>query len=378
MAQTRHAVLPEQTHDEAAREEYCGTLRKFFTETLWPGTREVYAGLERPRFEREHGRPPMNVREVKQAIEHSFYYRASNLVGRCAQELLWDTVGESIERQLPALRAKAKPRSEARGSVRINPDLAIPRYVDSVDIHVMPGNFHTERGEDDVYAGALYDRGVYHFAYGGMGPENDKLGVAMAGWLKSRFPDFQPKRILDMGCGPGFSTLPWKQAYPDAEVHGIDIGAPTIRYAHARAESLGVPVHFSQQDAVQTDFADGSFDLVTSCLLTHEMPVHLIRRMFAETYRLLGAGGMSLIDGGAPPADGPEEEFFTTWFNRNANEPFSAGLRNLDLAEAFATAGFPADAFFTSGARDAVYLKGMGGTKQAGGKSAGYVGTVKR
>ena len=68
----------------------------------------------------------------------------------------------------------------------------------------------------------------------------------------------------------------WKQAYPDAEVYGIDVGAPQISHGHARAISLGVAVHLSQQDGTATDFPDGRFDLVTSMLLTHEMPVPMI------------------------------------------------------------------------------------------------------
>ena len=377
MTQTRHAVLPEQTHDEAAREAFCGNLRKLFTEQLWPGARDVYEAQARPAFERKTGHAPANVREIREALEPSFFYRTANLIGRSAQELLWDTVGESIERQLDDLNARAADVRDPKGSMRLYPELRAPRYMDMVDIHVMPGNFHNELCEDDVFAAALYDRGVHHFAYGGMGPENEFLGIAMSNWLKANYPDFAPQRILDMGSGPGFSTLPWKRLYPDAEVFGIDVSAPMVRYAHARAESLGVAVHYSQQDAAHTDFADGSFDLVTSCLLTHENPVPQIRAMFAESHRLLRSGGMMFIDGAHPPAADHEDEFFTTWFNYNANEPFAVGLRKLDLEEAFATAGFPAENYFTSGAREAVYLKGMAGKKTRSSASAGYRGTIK-
>lgn len=377
MSQTRHAVLPEQTHDEAAREAFCGNLRKLFTETLWPGTRDVYENVARPDFERRTGHAPANVREVREALEPSFYYRTASLLGRCAQELLWDTVGESIERQLDTLNAKAANIPNPKGTVRVNPDLKAPRYMDMVDIHVMPGNFHTPLSEDDVFAAALYDRGVHHFAYGGMGPDNEFLGRAMSNWFAQKFPDFKPRRILDQGCGPGFSTLPWKRLYPDAEVHAVDISAPMVRYAHARAEDMGVEVHFSQQDAAHTDFPDGYFDLVTSCLLTHENPVPQTRKTFAESHRLLSKGGIMLIDGAHPPAHDHEDEFFTTWFNYNANEPFAVGLRKLDLEEAFATAGFPPENYFTSGAIEPVYLKGMAGKSKRRSAAAGYRGTIK-
>jgi ubiquinone/menaquinone biosynthesis C-methylase UbiE len=376
MFQTQHDVLPQETHDEFARAEFCGTLRKFFTETLWPGAADVYKGKQLPTFVRRNGREPANRQEVKALMEETFYFRASNLMGRCAQELLWDTVGETVERQLPELIEKAKPKANPVGSLKLNPDLPIPRYIQSVDIHVMPGNFHTELGEDDVYAGALYDRGVYYFAFGGMGPENDKLGVAMADYVKTNVADLHPKRILDMGSGMGFSTLPWKTLYPDAEVYGVDIAAPMMRYAHARAESFGVPIHFSQQDATHTDFPDGHFDVVLSCLVTHEMPVHVIKAMFKESYRLLAPGGLLMCDGGGKRTQTPDKELFTSWFSQNNNEPFTAGLNKMNLADAIVEAGFEPESIFYSGNQAPVYLKGMWKTeKTADGKvEGGYSG----
>jgi len=381
MFQTRHAVLPQTSHDEFAREEFTGSLRRFFTETLWPGTRDVYVATQRPAFERVHGRRPESVREVREAIEGSFFYRAASLLGRAAQEQLWDTVGETIERQLPALVEAARPKPDAVGTLTLNPTLAMPRYYDSVDIHVMPGNFHTELGADDVYAGALYDRGVFYFSYGGMGADNDKLGTTMTDYFEGAFPDIKPKRILDMGCGPGLSTLPWKTTYPDADVYGLDLAAPQLRYAHARAESFGKAVHFVQGDATAAPFPDGYFDVVSFCLLTHECPLPLVLEIMKEAHRLLAPGGIALADAGAPPADGVEDEFFTTWFNHNANEPFGQGLRKLDLQEGFVAAGFDPGDYFSSGSREAVYLTGMGAdrAKQDGkGKFAGYVGAIRR
>ena len=43
------------------------------------------------------------------------------------------------------------------------------------------------------------------------------------------FRKHKAKVILDLGCTVGHSTLAWKERYPDAEVHGIDVGAPCVR-----------------------------------------------------------------------------------------------------------------------------------------------------
>ena len=358
MFQERHALLPSETHDEAARYAFVSSPRKMFTTELFPGMRTVYQQRQRRIFEMKHGRPPENVREASALMDGSFYYRGTNVVGRAAQELLWDTVGESIERQLDTLDEAAKPKPGDLGTLRTNSDLTIPRYIDAVDIYVMPGNFHTELSPDDTYAGALYDRGVHVFAFGGLGPKNDGLGVAHAAFVKERFPDLKPRRILDMGCGPGFTTLPWKEAYPDAEVYGVDIGGPQVRYAHGRAESMGVPVHFSQQDATSTDFPDGYFDIVVSMLVTHECPQPVIRGLFKEAHRLLASGGVTIHDGGSTGAPDPFDNLLTSWFGNNAKEPFSAGFKALDYDQAFVDAGFKAENV-VRGSREPVYLKGQ-------------------
>lgn len=357
MFQDRHALLPESGHDEFARQEFIATLRRRFTTDLWPGTRKLYAEKVVPAFAARHGREPETAREAYAALNETFYFRATNLVGRAAQELIWDTVGESIERQLDGLIAEARPRPDDLGTVRTAPALPIPRYIEAVDIHAMPGNFHTEIRDDDVYAGALYDRGVYVFAFGGLGAQNEGLGATTAAFVKERFPDLKPRRILDIGCGPGFTTIPWKEAFPDAEVHGVDIGAPQVRYAHGRAESLGHAIHFSQQDAAKLDFADGTFDIVCSLLVTHEMPAPHIRAMFAECHRVLATGGIALHDGGYPAAVTPIDQIMSNWFNENANEPFAIGMRRMDMDAEMIAAGFRPENLFR-GQKEPVYLKG--------------------
>jgi ubiquinone/menaquinone biosynthesis C-methylase UbiE len=359
MMQTTHAALPKPTHDEFAREEFVASVRKLFTTRLWPGCREVYEKKQLPLFRQRHHRDPESASEVSDLMGETFYYRATNLLGRTAQEMVWDTVGEGIERQLDDLNRTARPKAKARGGLRLNPVLEIPRYMKAVDIHVMPGNFHTDRSSDDVYAGALYDRGVHVFAFGGLGALNDNYGHAIAEFVKERFPDLKPRRILEIGCGTGMATVPVAKAFPRAAVHAIDIGPALLRYAHARAESLGARVYFSQQDGCHTDFPDNHFDLVYSIIVTHEMPVPVLRSLLKEIQRITAPGGVMLHDGyfNLPPL-APIDEVMNTWFAHNANEPFSRGFRRFDFRAGFINAGFRPESLFT-GTREAVYLKGQ-------------------
>jgi ubiquinone/menaquinone biosynthesis C-methylase UbiE len=47
-------------------------------------------------------------------------------------------------------------------------------------------------------------------------------------------------RILDVGCGVGWSTIALASAYPDASLVGLDVDAPSIEAARAEAAGAGV------------------------------------------------------------------------------------------------------------------------------------------
>ena len=71
----------------------------------------------------------------------------------------------------------------------------------------------------------------------------------------------------------------------------IDVGAPVLRYAHARAVKLGVDVNFRQALAEDMPFEDGSFDHVFAYILFHEVPIEVIPRILADVRRILRPGG---------------------------------------------------------------------------------------
>jgi SAM-dependent methyltransferase len=344
--QFEHALLSRPTIDEQGREAFLAAMRRFLITDLYAGNEVAYTGRQRPAFEKSKGRAPQSYLEVKSVMERDPFYRAFSLLNRATQELLWDTVGESVERQLPELIDAARRVTKAGGSLTLDPDFVLPDYASKVDIHVMPGSFHTELGPDDVYAGAVYDRGVYLYAYGLLGEQNAALGEATIGCVKQRFPDLRPLRILDMGCGAGMSTQPLAAAYPDAEIHAIDIAAPMLRYAHARSESMGVAIHYAQQNAGHTNFADGSFDLIVSNLLLHEIPQKLSKQIVSECHRLLSPGGVHVHNDMVGWPTDPFQEFMAEWNCHHNNEPFERGSGTLDWMAACQDAGFDSEDIF--------------------------------
>lgn len=345
-----HPMLPVGTHDEAARQEFTKSFKSFIQQKLLPGLTPVYHGRVAHAFEREHGRPPADRRDIRSAMVEDVYFQHYAAANRIAQELLWDATADSVERELPQLIAKARAFSKATpAELDVPENFETPRYVTALDIHCMPGGYASEVATDDVAAGVLYDRGVYLYAMGYMGPLNDDMGRSVGNYLKRHHPEFKPRRILDMGCTVGHSTLPFKELFPEAEVWGIDVAAPQVRYAHARAAGLGLAVNFAQMNAEETRFPDAHFDLIVSHILLHETSGKAMPRIFAECSRLLSPGGL-MIHADLPPFDlmDPFTQFILdneTWYN---NEPFWGAMREVDQIALATRAGLVAARFDTA------------------------------
>lgn len=343
--QAHHGMLPEITHDEASRQEFAKSLKGFVQQQILPGLEPIFRNKVSPQFEKEHGREPENRHDIRKAMTRDSYFQLYASINRIAQELLWESTNISIERQLPQLIEKAKSYSAASSAeLDIPPDFVPPRYVSALDIHCMPGGYCSEVAPDDVAAGVLYDRGVYLYTMGYTGPNNDDMGRSVCNYLVRNMPGFKPRRILDMGCTVGHSTLPYKEYFPDAEIWGIDVGAPVVRYAHARAKAMGQEVNFAQMNAEETRFEDGYFDLVVSHILLHETSGKAMPRIFNECERLLAPGGV-MIHADLPPFDlmDPFTQFILdneTWYN---NEPFWGAMRDMDQIALAEKAGFPRD-----------------------------------
>jgi SAM-dependent methyltransferase len=343
--QHEHAALPRANHDERARQEFTKSLKQFVQQGLLPGLTPVYQNRAAKAFEKEHGKPPADRWDIRKAMVRDLYFQHYAATNRIAQELLWEAVIGSVERQLPELeQAIAALTASNPAPLESDPAFPVPRYVSALDIHCMPGGYASEIDGNDIAQGAIYDRGVYLYAMGYMGPDNDDMGRSVCNYVKRKMPGFAPKRILDMGCTVGHSTVPFKEQFPDAEVIGIDVGGPCVRYAHARAKALGHDVSFMQRSAEDTGFEAGSFDLIVSHILLHETSGQAMPRIFRECHRLLRPGGL-MIHADLPPFDlmDPFTQFILdneTYYN---NEPFWGAMRDKDQIGMARDAGFPAE-----------------------------------
>jgi SAM-dependent methyltransferase len=342
--------LVRPTHDERARQGFVSMLRKHAIIDMRRAMKDDYDQRVEPALESQ-GRKPADWRGIEAAMQDQPSYRFYSALRYNAQEMCYLSVQPAVERALPAmieLAREAATTNPSGGSLRLDPSLEVPRYVASLDVHLAPGWVHAEHTADDVAQGAVVAFGGKVFT--GQHPYRKRPGVvgeSIAAWLKARHPGFNPRRVLDMGTTNGKNLLPYVAAFPGIEAHGIDVGAPVLRYAHAVAEHEGVAAHFSQQNAERTDFPDGHFDLIVSSFFLHEVPVKATRSILRECHRLLSPGGMmvhmELPDEAAVSA---YENFFWNWDTHNNNEPNYTAFRAQDPRALCAAAGFdPAQCF---------------------------------
>jgi hypothetical protein len=205
--QYAHAVLPQTSADEFARQEFVKSLKFHLASQVSLGNRDAFDGRAARAFEKAEGRAPETMQDVRKAMQDDPYFRFWSALQRNSQEMMWKAAQLPVERQLGDLIARAEGAG-ACGSLRLDPDLPVPRYHAAVDIHCMPGGYHTEFVPNDLANGAVYDRAVYIYAMGRMGPLNSDIGDTTIAWIKQHHPDFKPRRILDMGCTVGHSTTP--------------------------------------------------------------------------------------------------------------------------------------------------------------------------
>jgi 2-polyprenyl-3-methyl-5-hydroxy-6-metoxy-1,4-benzoquinol methylase len=98
-------------------------------------------------------------------------------------------------------------------------------------------------------------------------------------WLANGAPDIHarlqadpPARILDVGCGYGWSTVALAKAYPNAQITGVDLDEPSIDEARRHAKEAGVDdrIRFTVGHAAGAKLGDG-YDVAFVFEAVHDM-----------------------------------------------------------------------------------------------------------
>ena len=190
-----HALALDRNRDTRARERFVSGLRGFVLNDLAASMRTDFesgvardAGNETETEYREGA-------DVHRAIRKREIFKAYSSARCTAQQMVWDVVMDSLEEQREQLNTTGKNLMEqapAGGSLELDPNLEIPRYVEAVDVHLMPGCYYREYGGEDLAAGAIYDQGLNVFAFGAMGKDLSDIGWSMANFYKARFSGRKP------------------------------------------------------------------------------------------------------------------------------------------------------------------------------------------
>ncbi len=114
------------------------------------------------------------------------------------------------------------------------------------------------------------------------------------GDVHARLSSGVPVRVLDVGCGTGWSSIALARAYPGVQVDGVDLDEASIADARRNAADAGVAdrVRFEARDAAALD-GEGGYDLACIFEALHDMgdPVEVLRQIRG----LLGPGAPLLV-----------------------------------------------------------------------------------
>lgn len=189
----------------------------------------------------------------------------------------------------------------AAGSYR-QPDLVYPEYYSSQNFHGIKGGYLNPS------AAVSYDPITQYVL-----PPNET--VVRQGLIDA--VRVKPRRIIDLGCGTGSTTLLLKQTFPEAEVIGLDLSPYMLVVADMKAQKAGCNIQWRHGNAESVGFPDASFDLVTASLLFHETPPAVSQAILRESFRLLQVGGQVVI------LDGNQKTLRQTeWLTDIFEEPY--------------------------------------------------------
>ena len=182
------------------------------------------------------------------------------------------------------------------------PDLVYPEYYSSQNFHGIKGGYLNPS------AAISYDPITQYV----LPPHETVVRQGLIDAVRVK-----PRRIIDLGCGTGSATLMLKQAFPEAEVVGLELSPYMLVVAGMKAQKAGLNIQWLHSSAESVAFGDASFDLVAASFLFHETPPAVSRAILRESFRLLKVGGQVVI------LDGSQKTLrHTQWLTDMLEDPY--------------------------------------------------------
>lgn len=152
-----------------------------------------------------------------------------------------------------------------------------------------------------------------------------------------------PAAILDLGCGVGMSTETLQALYPQAQVTGVDLSPyflAVAQYRQQEAPPAPAAITWHHAAAEATGLPTASYDLVSACLMFHELPQTAARAILQEARRLLKPGGHFAIMDMNPQSEVYRQMPAFVLTLLKSTEPYLDEYFALDMVTEFEAAGF--------------------------------------
>jgi ubiquinone/menaquinone biosynthesis C-methylase UbiE len=322
----RFAASPDPVGDDRAYLDFVLGLRTYWARGMYPSLKSDYDA----QVARASKGTPRSAEEAAPLVELLPRYPFFGWIERGSQKMMWRRLEQVVEAQADDLRAALNaPIPDPIGRLELDPNLELPDYYTQTEFHIQPGGVWS--GDENAF---VYELGAKIVMLG----ENDEYLFHQL-FVETAIPRREYRVILDLACGFGKSTRPLADAFPDAEVVGIDLSAPNLKLAHQQAEQRGKRITFSQRNAEATGYPDGSFDLVTATMFIHEIPMPSVRRAIVEAHRLLRPGGVLAFLDFAKTGDA-FRDFMMVGHGARNNEPYMPHLFRTDVVGLCREAGF--------------------------------------
>lgn len=117
--------------------------------------------------------------------------------------------------------------------------------------------------------------------------------------------EHEPKKILDLGCGPGYLSFSLGTIFPKSEIYALDINPEMLKIAKRNypfyTEKVDMNLIFVQGDVHKLCFEDAKFDLVVSYSCLHHWTN--IENAMLEIIRVLNKNGLAILIDTNPPEE---------------------------------------------------------------------------
>ena len=279
-------------------------------------------------------------KQIEKVLSQSGSFRTTNLIGEWHAQHHAPTAAAAFAEIKTDLKEQFESLCRGNTTLRTDTKLTIPKYW-RYPIHRTTGGW-----DGHPHMGFIHGELIHRYVVG------KSIKPPAAGNLKTdiyadrkNFAEEAPRRdyqkILEIGCSSGPYTVKLSEVFPKAEIAACDISVAQLEQAQRNGNNLKKSWNLFQADGRKTNLDKQTYDLFTSYILLHELPVDVITELIEEGYRVLKPGGDLLFGDVAPySALNKVSAWRTDYMARYGGEPFWRGSSTIDMVSILSKAGF--------------------------------------